>query len=226
LKAALNHAYDEHLVKDNSAWGRRVRPFKGVDTARVRYLKVDEAKRLLNACEPQLRQIVRGALESGARYSELARLQVADFNPDAGTLHVRRSKSRKERHIVLTEEGIAFFESMTVGRHGPLPIFTRVNGEIWRDNNQQAGLEAANEAASIEPPVTFHHLRHTWASLSAMAGMPLQVIARNLGHKDTRMCEKHYSHLCPGYVSDTIRAHAPRFGSARSKVRPLRTAQS
>ena len=30
-----------------------------------------------------------------ARYSELARLEVADFNPDAGTVAIRKSKSGK-----------------------------------------------------------------------------------------------------------------------------------
>ena len=38
------------------------------------------------------------------------------------------------------------------------------------------------------------------------------VIARNLGHADTRMVEKHYGHLAPSYVADEIRRGAPRFG--------------
>jgi hypothetical protein len=42
--------------------------------------------------------------------------------------------------------------------------------------------------------------------------MPLMVVARNLGHVDTRMVEKHYGHLAPSYVADAIRAGAPRFG--------------
>jgi hypothetical protein len=45
-----------------------------------------------------------------------------------------------------------------------------------------------------------------------MAGGPLMVVARNLGHADTRMVEKHYGHLAPSYVADAIRAAAPRFG--------------
>lgn len=45
-----------------------------------------------------------------------------------------------------------------------------------------------------------------------MAGMPLMIVARNLGHADTHMVEKHYGHLAPSYVADTIRAHAPKFG--------------
>jgi hypothetical protein len=40
------------------------------------------------------------------------------------------------------------------------------------------------------------------------------VIAEQLGHADTRMTEKHYAHLAPSYVADTIRAHFPRLGIA------------
>ena len=45
-----------------------------------------------------------------------------------------------------------------------------------------------------------------------MQGVPLPVIAKQLGHADTRMTEKHYAHLAPNYVADTIRAHFPDMG--------------
>jgi hypothetical protein len=47
------------------------------------------------------------------------------------------------------------------------------------------------------------------------------VVAKNLGHVDTRMVEKHYGHLASSYVADAIRAGAPRFGVKASNVRPL-----
>ena len=72
-------------------------------------------------------------------------------------------------------------------------------------------LEAC-ERGKIDPPATFHVMRHTWASHSVMNGVPLMVVARNLGHSDTRMVEQHYGHLAPSYVADAIRAGAPRFG--------------
>ena len=57
-------------------------------------------------------------------------------------------------------------------------------------------------------------LRHTWASLTIMAGAPLMVVAQNLGHRDTRMVELHYGHLAHSFVADTIRRTAPNFGLA------------
>ena len=74
----------------------------------------------------------------------------------------------------------------------------------------------------IEPEITFHGLRHTWASNAVMAGMPLMIVAKNLGHSDTRMVEKHYGHLAPSYVVDQVRKFAPRFGTVSSNVKAIR----
>ena len=53
-----------------------------------------------------------------------------------------------------------------------------------------------------------------------MRGVWVPVIARQLGHSDTRMTERHYAHLAPNYVADTIRANFPRLTvSAVSVVR-------
>jgi hypothetical protein len=60
-----------------------------------------------------------------------------------------------------------------------------------------------------------------------MAGVPLMVVARNLGHVDTRMVEKHYGHLGHSFIVDAICAGAPRFaGVADAAVVPLRTGKT
>ncbi len=38
------------------------------------------------------------------------------------------------------------------------------------------------------------------------------VIAAQLGHADTRITEKHYAHLAPSYVAETVRAALPAMG--------------
>jgi hypothetical protein len=53
--------------------------------------------------------------------------------------------------------------------------------------------------------------------------MPLMIVARNLGHVDTRMVEKHYGHLAPSFVVDQVRKFAPRFGTVESNVTALST---
>ena len=67
--------------------------------------------------------------------------------------------------------------------------------------------------AELEP-MGFHQLRHSYASLAAMSGMPMLVLAENLGHSDTRMVEKHYGHLSPSFKDQMIEEHAPKFGIA------------
>jgi hypothetical protein len=45
-----------------------------------------------------------------------------------------------------------------------------------------------------------------------MKSVPLPVVAAQLGHSDTRMVEKHYGHLAPTYIADTVRAAFDRMG--------------
>lgn len=223
LKAALNRAWREKKIASDDAW-RSISPFRGANAARVRYLTVAEARRLINAAEPAFRRLVQAALATGARYSELAALEVADFNPDSGTVHIRASKSGKGRHVVLTEEGVHLFKGACAGRGGREKALLKADGTSWLKNHQIRPMEEACTAGKLTPPAGFHALRHTYASLTVMNGGPLLVVAKNLGHTDTRMVEKHYGHLSPSYVAEAIRASAPRFGSETSNVVPLEPA--
>jgi integrase len=210
LKAALNHAFREGKAASDIEW-RKVRPFPKVNRSRASYLTLAQCKRLINSADPEFRLLARAALETGCRYGELSRLRVEDYNPDSGTLQIRLSKSGDSRHVILTEDGQAFFGQLVAGRAGREPMFHRQ----WKPSDQQRRMRTACERAKIDPPVGFHQLRHTWASHAVMGGMPLPVVARNLGHADTRMVEKHYGHLAPSYVADAVRKHAPRFGIAK-----------
>jgi len=66
LKAAINLAWREGKVASNAEWSR-VQPFENVNTARIRYLTVAEAQRLINGCDSDFRLLVQAALETGAR---------------------------------------------------------------------------------------------------------------------------------------------------------------
>jgi integrase len=223
LKAALNHAYDEGHVSHRDAWGRKLKPFRDVEVARIRYLSIDESRRLINASDADFRPLVRAALETGCRYGELVRLEVTDFNADAGTVAIRKSKTGKARHVILTDQGAAFFRQHTAGRAGHERMFLHPDGSPWQASEQGRPMAEANAHAKLKPPITFHGLRHTWASLAVMAGVPLMVVAKNLGHASTGMVEKHYGHLAPSFITDAIRAFAPRYGiKAPKRVIPFR----
>jgi integrase len=221
LKAALNRAFQAGRASSDSAW-RKVKPFRRVDEAVVRYLSVAEARRLVRACLEDFRKMVQAALLTGCRYSELARLRCDDFNADSGTLAIRLSKG-KIRHVVLTEEGRAAFADWTMDRAHSDNVFLRADGEVWGTSHQKRPLDEASHRAGISPSVNFHILRHTHGSHLAMSGVPMGVVAAQLGHADTRMTEKHYAHLAPSYVAQTIRANFPVLNlSEKSQIVPLR----
>ncbi|MEJ0077104.1 MAG: tyrosine-type recombinase/integrase [Alphaproteobacteria bacterium] len=61
----------------------------------MRYLTVDEARRLVNTCPEDLRRLVQAVLLTGCRYSELARLKCGDYNPDSETIAIRLAKGKR-----------------------------------------------------------------------------------------------------------------------------------
>jgi integrase len=226
FRAALNHAFREGMVKSDAEW-RKVKPFRDTDSARVRYLQIGEAKRFINACSPEFRPMAQAALQTGARYSELARLRVADFDADASTVFIAQSKSGKARHVRLSGEGVTFFRQACAGKAGDELIFRKADGGAWKKSYQAARVRSACERARIVPAITFHILRHTYASLMVKSGAPLHVVALNLGHTtrdgqpDTRMVTRHYAHLESTHVAKLIEEHAPRFGFKPDKVAVL-----
>ena len=221
LKAALNHAFREGHAPGDDAW-RKVRPFANVNAPRIRYLTDDEAVRLVNACAPDVRPLVTAALLTGCRYGELTRLRAADFDADAGMVHVRVTKSGTPRTVPLTDEGQRFFASFAAGAAGTALLLTR-DGAAWGESHQHRPLQEACAAARIAPAVSFHILRHTAASRLVQRGVPMSVIAALLGNSEA-ICARHYAHLSPGYVADTIRKAAGDIGivPAESVVKPLR----
>jgi integrase len=221
LFAALNRAFSDGKVASDAAW-RKVRPFRETGAARVRYLTLGECLRLLNGCPEDLRRLVRGALTTGARYSELCRANASDFNADASSLLIRSSKAGKSRWIPLDDEGAKFLATIAVGRPPDAPLFARSNGDRWGSGHQTRPLLAACHAARIEP-CGLHTLRHTYASNRAMVGMPLPVVAHILGHSTSRMVERYYGHLSPSYVRDEVRRTALDLGPVDAgNVAPMR----
>lgn len=221
LKAALNRAHEKKKVSSDAAW-RKVKPFKNVDAAKIRHLDHAAARRLVNAASTEFRPLVRGALLTGGRYGEISAMDVNDFIAASGKVNFRFTKSGKARYVPLSDEGVEFFKRQTAGRKSDEPMFVRTSGERWGESHQTRPMKEACERANIVPAVSFHDLRHTYASLLAMSSTPMKVIADLLGHADTRIVEKHYAHLSESYVAATLRKNLPRFGGRRDNVRALR----
>ena len=219
LKAALNHALDRRRVMGGEAW-QSVKPYRGTTSARLRFLSPADQVRLVNACTDDFRELVRGALLTGARYGELARMRVKDFDSDARTVFIAISKSGKPRHVVLTDEGKALFQNLTTGKNADDLVFFQEGkqrwkrdamGHSWGAGDTARHMADACKAAGLDT-LTFHELRHSYASMLVNAGCPLAYVAAQLGHSDTRMTERHYGHISPSALADAIRSAMPKLG--------------
>jgi integrase len=91
----------------------------------------------------------------------------------------------------------------------------------WKHSEQARPMREACDRAKITPPISFHILRHTWASHAVMIGASCRLVAKNLGHRT--LVEKLYGHFGRDFITDAIRASAPRYGiKPRKRVVPLR----
>ena len=147
----------------------------------MRYLALAEAQRLINASRPDFRALYkrrsRPAPDTGSDPPHGRPISA----PTSGTIAIRKSKSGKSRHIVLTEDGVEFFRSISAGRGRNEFLFFKGRGAPQYGRIRAEPMQDAYERAKIIPPIGFHGLRHTWASHAVMNGVPLIVVGKNLG---------------------------------------------
>jgi integrase len=226
LKAALNLAWKADKVSCEPVW-KRVDPYKGADQPRGRYLTTAEAIRLVNATSAEFRPLVHAAILTACRWGELRSMRVRDFDAASNTVAVLHAKGGRDRRVPLTGEGVTFFERTTVGRDPAAFMFTRKHGPAWGPQDQKRPMATACKVANVTPAVGFHTLRHTYGSLLAQEGVSMAIIASAMGHADSRMTERHYAHLSPNYVAETIRAKLPAFSKqADSNVASMENART
>ena len=154
---------------------------------------------------PDFRVLVQAALLTGARYAELANLEVRDFDVGSASLWLRETKAGVGRAVYLDAEGVDLFKQSTAGRTQSERMFLKSNGQPWGAAHQARPLRDARVAAKIDH-VSFHDLRRTYGARLALKGVPMAIIAEALGHADERITRKHYAHLAPSHVADAVRA--------------------
>ncbi len=153
-------------------------------------------------------------------------MKVADFHENASTISLSTSKSGKPRLIHLTDEGRDFFATAVLGRERGALVFLRADGSPWGRSHQFRPLREACNHAKIAPEIGFHILRHTYASRLVMRGVPMGVVAQQIGDSEA-ITAKHYAHLAPSYVADMVRQALPPVGVVfETKVIPVRPAKT
>lgn len=206
LRAALNLALEEGRALANPmAW--KVSPFENVEVARAIFLSEKDQRTFVKACakEKDFQRLVRAGLYVGARYGELGRLVVRDFNPAAGTLFIAKSKGGQQRYVYLDAEAARFFREVCTNRDSSEDMFLRKSGKPWVKDSQKKPMRRACTLAGMKP-FGFHQLRHSAASRWITLGVSLKVVAEQLGHVDTKMVDRYYGHLANSHIAQSFRA--------------------
>lgn len=201
LKAGLNFALHDGKVECSGTAWREVKPFRAVGAIRLRFLSQKEQQLFVSNCDGDFKLLVLGALHTGARYGELIRLQVMDFNGNTVYVSAQISKTGKPRTITLDAEGQQFFKAITSDLPSNAPIFT-LKGRPWNKSEQFRPMRAACTASGLSR-FPFYTLRHTAASNWLRAGVPMKYIADQLGNS-LSICERHYAHVAPDHRAEVF----------------------
>jgi integrase len=172
---------------------------------RVRFLTLEDARRLLAELPTHLADMAAFALVTGLRRANITGLQwtQVDLVRRLAWIHPDQAKARKAIPVPLNAEAASLI-SKQVGKHAThvfsyrgAPI-TQVSTKAWY---------AALERARIED-FRWHDLRHTWASWHVQNGTPLFAL-QELGGWESPEMVRRYAHL----TAEHLAPYADRLGA-------------
>ena len=196
LRAALRWAQAERWI---TAAPIVTMPVKGTPP-RDRWLTREEADKLIASCDaPHVRLFVILALNTAKRSGAILSLRweairddMADFGAAVGN----------KRRGAVPLNGAALAALREARERAVSPYVIERGGD--RIRSVKTGFRAACRRAGLEK-VMPHVLRRTAATWAAMAGVPMDEIARLLGDSIT-VTEKHYARFHPSYLRRAVDA--------------------
>lgn len=164
---------------------------------KLRWLTEQEEARMMALCPEFLRPIVMTALHTGARRGEVLGLKWSDVDFEQRLIRWTMTKNHRTRYVPINDvlDGLLRSIPPYVGADGPSPhVFTNPEtGTRYRDVTH-AFKRACRQAGLAD--VSFHTLRHTFASRLAQAGVSVKAIQELLGHGSLQVTMR-YAHLAP-----------------------------
>jgi integrase len=169
------------------------------------------------------------ALDSGARWGELAALERGDVDLEAGTVSItksleesngeRRVKETKtkasRRRIKLSNFTVDVLREYLETKPGNRIFSTRDGGYLMHTHVSRA-FRAHIKKAGLSG-VRFHDLRHTMATLLLLAGVHVKVVSERLGHSRIQVTLDTYSHVLPSMQEAAALAIGGFLGSKKSE---------
>ena len=159
-----------------------------VENQRTRILSLDEQRRLLRACGPQLQGIVAFALITSARISEILSLRWEQIDGDAITF--LRTKNDKARRIPL---GVTLRDVLREQSRSSVWVFPNPRTRRPYTTVLKSFKRALERAGIGTEDVTLHTLRHTALSRMLDQGYDDYTVMAISGHSSTRMLAR-YAH--------------------------------
>lgn len=159
-------------------------------SSHFRVLKADEETRLLRNATPAIQDIVLYALNTGSRIGEIFSLKWQDVDLDQSMINSFSHKTQKIRIVPINSEVRRILEYWKLGKKNEYVFYNQKTGGSFVDLD--AGLEQACEKAEIEG-VTWHTLRHTFASRLLERGADIITVKELLGHSTVTVTMR-YTH--------------------------------
>jgi integrase len=177
------------------------------------------------------------AVYTGLRAGELGGLHWADVDLDRRLLTVQRSfdgptKAGDVRYVPILDPLLPVLREWRLAHPGqhvftnrdgrPLQPSGRIYQEVFHRVLNRAGFPPIKVGGKELPYITFHDLRHTFASQWVANGGDIFKLQKILGHKSIQMTMR-YAHLAPhAFVADYARLGEAK-SSEQAVVLPLRT---
>ena len=204
MRALLRMARDEWQWIDNFP---KIKLLTG-EVERNRWLTHADADRLIQNCAPHLAALVRFALATGCRASEITGLEWNRVDLDRRTAWLNKTKNGMPRGVPLNEDAIEVLEE----QQGKNPKFCfTFRGEAIQRAISNTAWYSALEATGIED-FRFHDLRHTWASWHRQAGTSCDEL-KDLGGWKSRVMVDRYAK----YATEHLAVAANRIQRVRDE---------
>jgi integrase len=194
------------------------------DNKRVRYFTHDEADRFLTELKKRndpLWWMAMISLHCGLRFGEISGLRYGDIDTRRKIIGIRDSKGGFSRYARMTEEVKKIFSSMLGTLEREKLVFSDSNGKRMKRPSKIFAvviddLKLNEGITDIRQKLTFHSLRHTYASWLVDQGIGLYDVQRLLGHKSSQLTER-YSHLSDTRLDNDVKEFEKGIRQAREK---------
>jgi site-specific recombinase XerD len=164
----------------------------------------EEVSRLLAAAASlRDRALFETGYATGMRVGEVTGLLITDVDSGRMVIRVDQGKGRKDRYVMLSPSLLETLRAYWRESKPRVFLFPGVGGaKPLCVSAAQKAFGRARLLAEIKKPVSFHTLRHSFATHLVESGTSLRTIQALLGHRSLQTTER-YTHLAQNYLHQT-----------------------